>query len=144
MTLLKLDASYNELRGVVRNFAEKEVAPRARDVDRAAAYPQELFEAMRDASLLGLPIPEQYGGMGAGMTGLCVAIEEVTRYCQSAGLMLLLSRLAAGPILLSGDQARPPPSRPGTPSAQLRASSCIPEPHAGSDTSAITTQARKT
>jgi alkylation response protein AidB-like acyl-CoA dehydrogenase len=143
MTLLKLDATYHDLRGVVRTFAEKQVAPRAHDVDRAAVYPQDLFEAMRDASLLGLPIPEEYGGMGAGMTGLCVAIEEVTRYCQSAGLMLLLSRLAAGPILLSGDEDQRARYLPGIASGQLRGSFCLTEPHAGSDTSAITTRARE-
>jgi alkylation response protein AidB-like acyl-CoA dehydrogenase len=144
MTLLKLDANYNDLRGVVRDFAEKEVAPRAREVDRAGVYPRELFEAMRDASLLGLPIPEQYGGMGAGMTGLCVAIEEVTRYCQSAGLILLLSRLAGGPILLSGNEDQRARYLPGITSGQLRGSFCLTEPHAGSDTSAIATRARET
>lgn len=142
MTRFSLNHEFDELRAVVRAFAEKEVAPRADQADRTASYPQELFEAMRDAQLLGLPIPESYGGAGAGMTGLCVAIEEVTRHCQSAGLMLLLSRLAAGPILLSGNPNQRARYLPGIASGKLRGSFCLTEPHAGSDTSAISTQAR--
>lgn len=142
--LLELDSTYDDLRAVTKTFAESEVAPRASFIDRSAQYPEELFEAMRDASLLGLPIPEQYGGMGAGITGLCVAIEEVTQYCQSAGLILLLSRLAGGPILLFGNAEQQQHYLTGLASGKLRGSFCLTEADAGSDAAAIKTRALRT
>jgi alkylation response protein AidB-like acyl-CoA dehydrogenase len=140
--LVDLGEQYEQLRVSVRAFAREQVAPRAADADRAARYPQDLFEAMRDADLLGLPIPAEHGGAGAGMVGLCVAIEEVSRYCNSAGLMLLLSRLAAGPIMICGDQEQQRRYLSEIAAGALRGSFCLTEPHAGSDVAAIATTAR--
>lgn len=135
--LWTLDERLEALREVAKGFAKREVAPRAASIDRSAQYPEDLFDAMRSAELLGLPIPEEYGGSGAGMAGLVVAIEEVTRYCQSAGLMLLLSRLAAGPVLILGSEEQRRRYAAGVASGALRGSFCLTEPDAGSDTSAM-------
>ena len=143
MTLVKLDPTYEELRAVARDFARKEVQPRAAEADRTMEYPESLFRAMVDAGLTALPIPEDLGGSGAGMVGLCVAIEEVTRYCQSAGLMVLLSRLAAGPLLISGSPEQQRRYVPDVAAGRRRGSFCLTEPQTGSDTSAITTSARR-
>jgi alkylation response protein AidB-like acyl-CoA dehydrogenase len=140
--LVDLGEQYEQLRASARAFAREQVAPRAADADRSARYPEDLFEAMRDADLLGLPIPVEHGGAGAGMVGLCVAIEEVSRYCNSAGLMLLLSRLAAGPIMICGDQEQQRRYLPAIAAGRLRGSFCLTEPHAGSDVAAISTIAR--
>lgn len=141
--LVELGEQYEELRVSVRAFTREQVAPRAAEGDRTARYPQDLFEAMRDADLLGLPIPSDHGGAGAGMVGLCVAIEEVSRFCNSAGLMLLLSRLAAGPIMICGDQHQQCRYLPAIAAGALRGSFCLTEPHAGSDVAAITSTARR-
>ena len=142
MSLVTLDETYEELRKVARDFAQREVAPRAADLDRTMEYPEQLFRAMADAGLTALPIPEHLGGSGAGMVGLCVAIEEVTRYCQSAGLMVLLSRLAAGPLLISGSPEQQQRYVPDVAAGRRRGSFCLTEPQTGSDTSAITTSAK--
>jgi alkylation response protein AidB-like acyl-CoA dehydrogenase len=142
MSLVTLEPQYEDLRAVTRAFADKEVAPRAAETDRGG-YPDAIFDAMRRASLLGLSIPEELGGTGAGMTGLCIAIESVTRYCQSSGLMLLLSRLAAGPLLISGSPELKERYVPAVAAGTMRGSFCLTEPHAGSDTQAMTTSARR-
>ena len=80
-----------ELRHSVRRLAQDKVKPRARAIDKEGSYPTDLFEAFRDAGLLGLCIPEEYGGSGAGILGLAIAIEEVAKYSNSAALMLLLT-----------------------------------------------------
>ena len=99
---------------------------------------------MLTAGLLGLTIPAELGGSGAGMLGLCVAIEEVTRYCQSAGLMLLLSRLASGPILISGTEEQKDRYVRGIAEGSFRRGSfCLTEPEAGSDTASLQTTARR-
>lgn len=141
MTIHELPEHYLELRDVARKFAVNEVKPRAAAMDRTGEYPEDLFAAMRDSDLLGLSIPEEHGGSGSGMLGLCIAIEEVTRYCQASGLMLLLSRLAAGPLLISGNPEQIARYVPGIASGELRGSFCLTEPDAGSDTAAIRTRA---
>src|SRR3954471_7666157 len=93
-----------ELQATVRKLAQEKVAPRARDIDTTGEYPQDLFELFRDTGLLGLVIPEEYGGSGAGILGLTIAIEEVAKYSNSAALMLLLTRLPTGPVLIAGSE----------------------------------------
>ena len=140
--LWALEPEYESLRETARRFAVSEVAPRASATDRKEAYPHDLFAAMVDARLLGLTIPNDLGGSGAGLFGLCLAIEEVTRFCQSAGLMLLLSRLATGPILISGSDEQKERYVRGVAEGTLRGAFCLTEPDAGSDTAALTTSAR--
>src|SRR5688572_27895734 len=97
-----------ELQSSVRRLAQDKVRPRAREIDDTGEYPQDLFELFRDAGLLGLCIPTEYGGSGAGILGLTIAIEEVAKYSNTAALMLLLTRLPTGPVVIAGspDQRR--------------------------------------
>ena len=90
------------LRDSVRRLAQDKVKPRARAIDKEGAYPTDIFEAFRDAGLLGLCIPVEFGGSGAGILGLAVAIEEVAKYSNAAALMLLLTRLPTGPVMIAG------------------------------------------
>src|SRR5256885_8548890 len=99
-----LSTEMAELQQVVRRLAQDKVQPRAREIDLTGEYPQDLFDAFRDAGLLGLVIPEEYGGGGAGILGLTIAIEEVSKYSNTAALMLLLTRLPTGPVLIAGSE----------------------------------------
>src|SRR5438094_8800439 len=91
-----------QLQKSVRKLAQDKVKPRAREIDESGEYPDDLFEVFRDAGLLGLVLPEAYGGSGAGILGLTVAIEEVAKYSNTAALMLLLTRLPTGPVVIAG------------------------------------------
>src|SRR5919109_1298945 len=103
----ELSAELAELQATVRKLAQEKIAPRAREIDESGEYPQDLFDLFRGTGLLGLVIPEEYGGSGAGILGLTVAIEEVAKYSNTAALMLLLTRLPTGPVLIAGsDQQR--------------------------------------
>ena len=66
-----------ELQATCRRIAQDKVKPRAREIDESGEYPQDIFEVFRDAGLLGLCIPTELGGSGAGILGLTIAIEEV-------------------------------------------------------------------
>src|SRR2546423_13590512 len=102
-----------ELQSTVRRLAQDKVKPRAREIDDTGEYPQDLFELFRDAGLLGLCIPTEYGGGGAGILGLTIAIEEVAKYSNTAALMLLLTRLPTGPGPIPGsDEPRQQYRRP--------------------------------
>src|SRR5438128_8202855 len=125
----------------VRRLAQDKIKPRAREIDESGEYPQDIFDAFRAADLLGLCIPEAYGGGGAGILGLTIAIEEVAKYSNTAALMLLLTRLPPGMVMIAGsDEQRQQYVRPiGT--GELRAGFGLSEPQAGSDVVGMRTQA---
>src|SRR6202451_4376185 len=99
-----LSPELSDLQATVRRLARDKVKPRAREIDRTGTYPTDIFDAFRDAGLLGLCIPEEYGGSGAGILGLTIAIEEAAKYSRGASLMLLLTRLPTGPVMIAGSE----------------------------------------
>jgi alkylation response protein AidB-like acyl-CoA dehydrogenase len=121
------------LRDTVRKLAQEKIKPRAREIDTTSAYPQDIFDEFKKADLLGLCIPQEYGGSGAGIMGLTLAIEEVTKYSNVLGLMLLLTRLPTGPIMIAGTEDQKQRYLPGIASGATRAAFCLSEPEAGSD-----------
>jgi alkylation response protein AidB-like acyl-CoA dehydrogenase len=130
-----------ELQATVRRLAQDKVKPRAREIDDTGEYPQDLFEIFRDAGLLGLCIPTEYGGSGAGILGLTVAIEEVAKYSNTAALMLLLTRLPTGPVMIAGSEEQKRQYLPGIADGSLRAGFGLSEPQAGSDVMGMRTKA---
>lgn len=131
-----------ELRALVRRIAEEVVAPRAREIDRSGKYPQDIFEVFRDAGLLGLCIPQEFGGSGVGILGLALAIEEVAKFSNTAALMLLLTRLPTGPIMIAGNDLQKAKYLPIIADGSARASFALSEPQAGSDVMGMVTNAR--
>ena len=137
----ELSDELGALRDSVRRLAQDKIKPRAREVDRTGEYPQDFFDAFRDAGLLGLCIPEAYGGSGAGIMGLTIAIEEVTKYSNVAGLMLLLTRLPTGPVMIAGTEAQKQRYLPGIADGTARSAFGLSEPGAGSDVVGMRTRA---
>ncbi len=129
------------LQSTMRRFAQDKVKPRAREIDLSGDYPQDIFDAFRDADILGLCIPEEYGGSGAGIMGLTIAIEEVTKYSNVLGLMLLLTRLPTGPIMIAGSEEQKQRYLPDLASGKTRAAFALSEPGAGSDVAGMHTRA---
>jgi hypothetical protein len=125
----------------VRRLAQDKVKPRAREIDSTGEYPQDLFDAFRDADLLGLCLPTELGGSGAGILGLTIAIEEVAKYSNTAALMLLLTRLPVGPVLIAGNEDQKQRYLTGIPTGELRAGFGLSEPQAGSDVAGMRTKA---
>ncbi len=136
-----LTPELSELQSAVRRLARDKVKPRAREIDRSGTYPQDIFDTFRDAGLLGLCIPEEYGGSGAGILGLTVAIEEVAKYSNTAALMLLLTRLPTGPVMIAGTEEQKHRYLPDIASGSSRAAFGLSEPQAGSDVMGMRTRA---
>jgi alkylation response protein AidB-like acyl-CoA dehydrogenase len=131
-----------ELQATVRKLAQDRVAPRAREIDEAEEYPQDLFDLFVDAGLTGLCIPEDLGGSGAGILGLTLAIEEVAKYSNAAALMLLLTRLPTGPVMIAGSPEQQERYVRPIATGEARAAFGLSEPQAGSDVMGIRTKAR--
>lgn len=137
----ELSPELRELQAVVRRLARDRVKPRAREIDKTGEYPKDLFDLFRHTGLLGLCIPEEFGGSGAGILGLAIAIEEVAKYSNAAALMLLLTRLTAGPILIAGSEEQKRRYVPSIANGTRRAGFGLSEPNAGSDVMGIRTRA---
>jgi alkylation response protein AidB-like acyl-CoA dehydrogenase len=131
-----------ELQATVRKLAQERVAPRAREIDDADEYPQDLFDLFVDAGLTGLCVPEELGGSGAGIFGLVLAIEEVAKYSNAAALMLLLTRLPTGPLLIAGNEEQQRRFVTPVATGEARAAFGLSEPQAGSDVMGMRTRAR--
>lgn len=130
-----------QLRDTMAKIAREKIAPRAREIDKTGEYPQDIFETLRDAGMLGLCIPEEYGGSGAGILGLTIAIEEAAKFSNTIALMLLLTRLPTGPVMIAGSEEQKQRYLPGIASGAQRASFCLSEPQAGSDVAGMLTRA---
>jgi len=136
-----LSPELSELQRTVRRLAQEKVKPRARQIDTTGEYPSDLFEAFRHADLLGLCLPTELGGSGAGILGLTIAIEEVAKHSNAAALMLLLTRLPVGPVLIAGNDDQKRRYLPGIADGSLRAAFGLSEPQAGSDVAGMRTRA---
>ena len=132
-----------ELQATVRKLAQAKIAPRAREIDETERYPDDLFDAFVDAGLTGLCIPEAYGGSGAGILGLTIAIEEVAKYSNAASLMLLLTRLPTGPVMIAGNEEQKQRYLTPIATGEQRAAFGLSEPQAGSDVMGMRTSARQ-
>lgn len=131
------------IRQAVREFAEKEIAPKARHVDETGEFPAETFRKMGELGLMGIPFPEEYGGAGADNVSAAIAVEEVARACGSTALAYSAHMgLGSAPIALFGTEAQKRAFL--TPAAQGKylAAFALTEPHAGSDAGATRTTAR--
>ena len=137
----KLSEEQQMLRDMVRKIGVKEFAPRAAEIDLKEEFPWENKKVLEENGLLGIQIPEEYGGAGAGMVSLAIVVEEVARVCASTSAILTTQALATDPLLIGGsDEQKMKWLRPMAEGSALGACA-ITEPGAGSDVTAIRTVA---
>ncbi len=122
------------IQDTARSFAQKEVLPKAAELDETGRFPEELVRKMGDLGLMGVAVPEEYGG--AGMDNICyvIAMEEIARACASTSVILSVNNsLACDPILKFGSEEQK--RRTLAPLASGGHLGCfgLTEPGAGSD-----------
>ena len=137
----QLNEEQRLIQETARRIAKERIAPRAAEIDETGEYPHDIFQAFREVGLLGLTLPQAYGGSGAGTLPLALAVEEVAKYCCSSGLMLLLSALPTHPILLGGSERQKQAWLPRAARGEIKGAFCLTEPNAGSDAAAIESRA---
>jgi len=138
----ELSPEHEAFRAVVRDFAEREVAPHVAGWDREHHFPVEVVHAMGELGLFGLVVPQEYGGSGGDFTSLCVAIEELGRVDQSIGITLEAGvGLGISPILSYGTEEQKQHWLPDLVSGRRLAAFGLTEPEAGSDAGATKTRA---
>ena len=130
------------LRRTVSEFAVTRVAPLAADLDREQRFPYELVAEMAELGLMGIPIPEEYGGAGADTVSYAIAIEELTRIDSSVAITVAAhTSLGTMPIYLYGSDEQKEEWLPRLASGQGLAAFGLTEPSSGSDAGAIRTRA---
>ncbi len=138
----ELTSEQQLLQKTVREFALTRVAPLAADIDREGRFPYELVAEMAELGLMGIPIPEEYGGAGADTLSYAIAIEELTRIDSSVAITVAAhTSLGTMPIYLYGTEEQKQEWLPRLTSGEGLAAFGLTEPNAGSDAGATSTRA---
>lgn len=128
---------------MVRKLAQNEIAPRAAEIDRTGEFPWENIKKMGELGLMGVPIPEEYGGAGYDFLSYIITIEEISRACASTGVILAVhTSVGTMPILYFGTEEQKRKYIPKLAAGEYIGAFALTESHAGSDASNIATTAR--
>src|SRR3954447_17935002 len=139
----RLTEEQRELREKLRGFVLEEVRPRMLEVDETCDYPFDVHKALAREGYLGLAIPEEQGGGGAGSVEFCAYVEELAKVSATAPLMAAYVKLTALPIMLAGSDEQKDRFLPGLTSGEQLGSYALTEPAVGSDPAALQTTAEK-
>jgi short-chain 2-methylacyl-CoA dehydrogenase len=141
---LDLSPEHELIRDTLRAFARERVAPMAEELDREGRFPYELVSELAELGLMGIPVPEEYGGAGADTLSYAIAIEELTRVDSSVAITVAAhTSLGTMPILLYGNDEQRERWLPDLASGKRLAAFGLTEPGAGSDAGATRTTAEE-
>ncbi|KAG8983137.1 hypothetical protein FRB90_006287, partial [Tulasnella sp. 427] len=133
-----------EFRNAVADFAQKEIAPRAAEVDKSNNFPMDLWKKFGDMGLLGITIPEEYGGLASGYLQHTLAMEEISRASGSVALSYgAHSNLCVNQISRHGTEAQKKKYLPHLVSGDKVGALAMSEPGSGSDVVSMSLKAVK-
>jgi len=140
--ILELNEQQKMIRNMVREFAEKEVKPKAAELDEKEEYPHAALKRMAELGILGAIIPQEYGGAGLDNVTYSVIIEEISRACASTGVVTSVhNSLTAWPIMYYGTEEQKKKYLPILARGEKIGAFGGTEPNAGSDLGAMQTTA---
>ncbi|KPC75784.1 acyl-CoA dehydrogenase [Thermoactinomyces vulgaris] len=132
------------MRRMVRDFAEKEITPYLESMDEGDQFPREVIRRMGEVGLMGIPIPEAYGGAGADFLSYILALEEISKVSATVGVILAVhTSVGTMPILKYGTEEQKQTYVPRMAQGEYLGAFALTEPQAGSDAARIRTQARR-
>ncbi|HEU5189535.1 MAG TPA: acyl-CoA dehydrogenase family protein [Methylomirabilota bacterium] len=126
---------------LAREISQERIAPRAAHVDETEEYPAEQLRLLGEQGLMGLHIPEEYGGAAAGALAYCLAAEEVARACAATSTIFLVQNLGGYPIALGGNTEQKKRFLPRLATGEITAAFSLSEPGSGSDAAGMTCSA---
>jgi butyryl-CoA dehydrogenase len=139
----KLSDEHEMLRKMVRDFAKKEVEPTAAERDEQERFDMDIFRKMADLGLLGIPWPEEYGGIGSDYLAYVIAVEELSRVCASTGVTLSAhTSLAGWPLFKFGTEEQKQKYLKPMALGEKIGAYGLTEPSSGSDAGGMRTNAR--
>ena len=130
-------------RDLARDLAEKHVRPVAAELDRTGEYPWSVIKALQETGLMGMWVPKDYGGAGAGLLNLCIVVEEISRACGGIGCTYVVNALGSFPIILGGTEEQKKKYLPDIASGDKLIAFALSEKAAGSDAGSLKTRAER-
>ncbi len=131
------------MRRMVRDFAESEIAPYIEKMEEGE-FPRDILKKMGELGLMGIPIPEEYGGSGMDFTSYIIAIHELSRVSAAIGVILSVhTSVGTNPILYFGTEEQKKKYVPKLAKGEYLGAFCLTEPSAGSDAASLKTKAVK-
>ncbi len=135
-----MDFALNEeqelIRNMVREFAENEIKPIAAEIDKNHRFPAETVARMKELSLFGLALPEEFGGTGVDSLAAAIVYEELARVDASHSIILSVHGMATKPIYYFGTEEQKKKYLPDLASGKSIGCFCLTEPGAGTDAGA--------
>src|SRR3982074_1175776 len=141
---LSLSPEQEEIRKLVRGFAGRGVEPRAEAIDQSGEFPRDLVDKAANLGLLGVLVPDAYGGAGLDHVSFAIFIEEVARFCASTAVILdVHNSVGTEPLVLFGSAAQHRRWLPDLAQGKKLAAFALTEPEAGSDAAHLKTAATR-
>jgi butyryl-CoA dehydrogenase len=138
----ELTPEHKMIRDTARDLAAREIAPQAAEIDKSHQFPRRIFSRLGELGLLGIMVPEKWGGAGLDALSYALALEEVSRACAATGVaMSVQSSLVEAPILKEGTDAQRARWLPDLTAGRKIGCFALSEPEAGSDAKAQKTRA---
>src|ERR687898_2593991 len=139
----ELTSEQRELRRLAREFAEKEIRPKAAEYDEHSTHPADIIAKAHELGLMNPHIPEEYGGLGLpGFDGMLIG-EELSWGCSGIAVSIVANTLGAAPVMIAGTDEQKKTWLPPLLDAPLLCSFALSEPDAGSDAARIKTVAER-
>ncbi|WP_199521187.1 acyl-CoA dehydrogenase family protein [Jiangella anatolica] len=138
---LPLSETERDMVAMTRDLARDVVAARADAIAESHDFPWDIYRTFCDLGLLGLPVPAEYGGIGASVLLQCLIAEEVAKVCSVSASLIAGPSLASYPIVLAGTDEQKQRYLPRLATGELQAAFALTEPNAGSDNAAMETRA---
>jgi butyryl-CoA dehydrogenase len=132
-----------EYKARAREVAEKVARPVAAELDRTGEYPWKVIEALKEYELMGIWIPKEYGGHGAGVLDMCVVVEELSRACGGIGVAYAVNALGSFPIVLGGTEEQKQKYLPAVAKGEKLIAFGLSEKWSGSDAGSLIATARR-
>jgi alkylation response protein AidB-like acyl-CoA dehydrogenase len=126
---------------MARTIAEEKILPVRARLDETEEFPREIMKALGDTDLLGVYLPEEYGGLGGGCMDLCVVVEELSRVCSGVAVSYAVNSLGTFTLLGYGSEEQKQKFLPGLARGDILAAFALTEETAGSDAGGIKTTA---
>jgi alkylation response protein AidB-like acyl-CoA dehydrogenase len=132
-----------EILSTVRSFVDKEIIPKAQELEHGDIYPQEIVDGLKELGIFGLTIPEEFGGVGESLLTYALVVEEIARGWMSVSGVINTHFIVAYMIIQHGTQEQKERFLPRMATGEMRGAFSMSEPGLGSDVAGIRTKAAK-
>ena len=141
MAVSHLSQDEERLIEAIRELAQQRVAPRAAQIDQTGQFPWDIKDLLAQHAIYALPFPLEYGGLGASNLAIVMAIEALSRWCATTGLLLAVQKFGAILLLLAGTEEQKRKYLPRLASGEWLVAFALTEADSGSDAAAMRTRA---